>query len=237
MTSVLLACRCLRLQAGFRHLWQHKRVIAKTHYEVLGVSRKATQDEIKAAYINLSKQLHPDMNKSDPKFHEKFVRVNEAYNVLGKPSLRRDYDMTFGPQSSRNPYSTAEERIFEQQFGYKPPRQSQETASGPSQYGYDSETGKRAFYDETILPQRPYQINRKGLMKMVLQIVCFAVIVNFTLLQFYLKRYHRNKDAIDARSRRILQEYEENVRYNREHPGALKEKLKLAMDENKARKT
>ncbi|KAL3872829.1 hypothetical protein ACJMK2_036025 [Sinanodonta woodiana] len=228
MASVLLSCHCLRLQAGFRHLGQHTRLFAKTHYEVLGVSRKASQDEIKAAYINLSKQLHPDLNKSDPKFHEIFVQVNEAYNVLGKPSVRRDYDMTFGPQISGNPYSKTEERIFEQQFGYKPRRQSQETASGHSQY---SETGKRVFYDETILPQQPHPINRKGSVKMVMQIVCFIVIVNFVFMHFYLKRYHRNKDAIDARSRRMLQEYQESVRYNREHPEAFKEKLKLAMDE------
>ncbi|KAK3591614.1 hypothetical protein CHS0354_013798 [Potamilus streckersoni] len=235
MTSVLLLCRCQILQASFRHLWQHKRFLAKTHYEVLGVSRKATQDEIKAAYINLSKQLHPDLNKSDPKFHEKFVRVNEAYNVLCKPSLRRDYDMTFGPQISGSPYSRTEERIFEQQFGYKPPRQSQETDSGPNQSGYDSKTGKRIFYDETILPQRPYQINRKGLMKLVLQIICFAVIVNVTFLQFYMKRYQKNKEAADARSRRILQEYEESIRFHREHPEALKEQLK-SMDKTKTGK-
>ena len=62
-----------------------------THYEVLGVASDATQDEIKAAYRDLAKKLHPDVNP-DPAAAEKLKAVNEAYEVLGDPDKRREYD-------------------------------------------------------------------------------------------------------------------------------------------------
>ncbi|XP_068115532.1 dnaJ homolog subfamily C member 4 isoform X2 [Hyperolius riggenbachi] len=64
----------------------------KNHYQVLGVGRNATSSEIKEAFFNLSKQCHPDTDLSNPLLHAQFVRINEAYNVLGKLSSRREYD-------------------------------------------------------------------------------------------------------------------------------------------------
>ena len=69
------------------------RVAAKNHYEVLGVSRDASQKEIKEAFITLSKQLHPDVKKSSDKSQISFVDVNEAYSVLGNSISRREYDI------------------------------------------------------------------------------------------------------------------------------------------------
>jgi len=67
----------------------------RTHYEVLGVHRLATQKEIKDAYLAMSKKFHPDMvsNKSSV---EEMVAVNVAYSVLSKPVERRDYDRRLG---------------------------------------------------------------------------------------------------------------------------------------------
>merc|ERR1719504_61522 len=61
---------------------------AETHYDVLGVHPDATQAEIKAAYLTLSKELHPDLNQSVTKqdkelIHQRFVKVNQAYSTLG----------------------------------------------------------------------------------------------------------------------------------------------------------
>ncbi|MGQ4875368.1 MAG: molecular chaperone DnaJ [Promethearchaeia archaeon] len=64
----------------------------RDYYEVLGVSRDATEDEIKLAYRRLAKKYHPDLNKDDPNAKEKFIEIQEAYEVLSDPQKRRNYD-------------------------------------------------------------------------------------------------------------------------------------------------
>jgi curved DNA-binding protein len=63
----------------------------KDYYETLGVSRTASQDEIKTAYRKLARKFHPDVNKN-PGAEDKFKEINEANEVLGDAEKRRRYD-------------------------------------------------------------------------------------------------------------------------------------------------
>jgi molecular chaperone DnaJ len=67
-------------------------VSKRDYYEVLGVSRNATPEEIKKAYRKLARQYHPDVNKDDPNAAEKFKEVTEAYEVLSDADKRARYD-------------------------------------------------------------------------------------------------------------------------------------------------
>ena len=62
------------------------------YYKTLGISKTATQDDIKKAYRKLARKMHPDLNPNDKEAHKKFQEINEANEVLSDPDKRKKYD-------------------------------------------------------------------------------------------------------------------------------------------------
>lgn len=63
------------------------------YYQVLGISKNASQDEIKKCYRKLAKQYHPDVNKDNAASTDKFKQISQAYDVLSDPAKRQQYDL------------------------------------------------------------------------------------------------------------------------------------------------
>ena len=75
--------------------------MARDYYEVLGVSRDATHEQIQEAFRTLARKYHPDVN-STPGAEDRFKELNEAYHVLSDPDTRKRYDR-FGEDFRRVP--------------------------------------------------------------------------------------------------------------------------------------
>lgn len=66
--------------------------MAKDLYQILGVSKTATEAEIKSAYRKLARKYHPDLNKDDKNAAEKFKEISNAYDIIGNADKRKKYD-------------------------------------------------------------------------------------------------------------------------------------------------
>src|SRR5690349_20254168 len=92
----------------------------KDYYDILGVKKNATDDEIKKAYRNLAKKFHPDKNKGNKEAENKFKEISEAYAVLSDKEKRQQYDR-LGREafSGSNPFGAGgfDFSQFAEQFG------------------------------------------------------------------------------------------------------------------------
>src|ERR687895_1447039 len=74
----------------------------RDYYELLGLSRRASQDDIRRAYRKLVREHHPDTNPGDPSAEERFKEIQQAYEVLSNPEKRQGYDQRLHASSTRS---------------------------------------------------------------------------------------------------------------------------------------
>lgn len=77
----------------------------RDYYEVLGVTRNASPDDIKKAFRRLARQHHPDVNHNDPEAEGRFKELNEAYQVLSDPEMKSRYD-AYGHEGMQQQYGS-----------------------------------------------------------------------------------------------------------------------------------
>jgi molecular chaperone DnaJ len=126
--------------------------MARDLYEVLGVSRGASDEEIKKAYRKLARQYHPDRNPGDSDAEERFKEVQGAYDTLSDPEKRKQYDAGgafagFGGRGGAGPGNFASDigDIFGSLFGRRSGPVGQEPARGR-----DLETEVRLSFDQAV---------------------------------------------------------------------------------------
>lgn len=135
-------------------------IFLKNYYEILGVNKNATQEEIKQAYRKLSKKYHPDVNKGNDQAEKIFIQIQDAYKVLKDPEARKAYDERLESphnyhthQKEKKQTSTVQrnfdihdfEKNFEQFFGFNP--KTKEMSS-------NNKTAKKNPIDTTDLFER-----------------------------------------------------------------------------------
>ncbi len=110
--------------------------MAKDYYQILGVSKTASKEEVKKAYRKLAMELHPDRNK-DPKAGEKFKEVSEAYAVLSDDTKKQKYDQ-YGSDA------------FNQQYSYEDIFKNANFEDIFSQFGGFGKSGFSSIFEEML---------------------------------------------------------------------------------------
>lgn len=177
-----------------------------THYEILGVSKNATQSEIKSAYKELIKKYHPDIYKGDKTFAEKKSQeINVAYEVLSDLKKKAEYDEQInpGPKYTYTPPETT--------YSYTPPKYDRP----PTNYNDYRKSYEREYnynyrytdYHRNKSPNSTYSttspleekiinaFDKDKLVVVFLILIIYFTILIITLCQFYAFKVKKNSNT------------------------------------------
>ncbi|UCG66680.1 MAG: molecular chaperone DnaJ [Deltaproteobacteria bacterium] len=105
-------------------------MVTKDYYKIIGVSKDATQEEVKKAYRKLARKWHPDINPGNKEAEQKFKEIAEAYDVIGDEEKRKLYD-EFGEEGLQAGFDAEKAREYRQWSSF----QQQERRAGGQEFG------------------------------------------------------------------------------------------------------
>lgn len=190
------------------------KVVLKSHYDVLGITPKATQSDIKAAYYKLSMQYHPDINK-DEGAAASFRDITAAYEVLGNYKLRKLYDKgllhTAGGEYAAQEHDNPEEKFYQSRRD----RHQAPPTSGKTPI-YDFDEWARAHYGQSFARRATARakwqanIEKRADIKGDVQQekVTLLVLLSFLLFTYVTYRFSNDYDVDRSKSKVTAQEKE-----------------------------
>ncbi|KAL7395037.1 hypothetical protein ABVT39_009134 [Epinephelus coioides] len=185
-------------KSGLRLLSQsHVHRKAVNYYDLLGVKSDASLDEIKNAFFNKSKKLHPDSDPSNPALHSQFVELNEAYRVLSKELSRKEYDFKIRPPYSRG-------QAFRSTSSHTTYRASTSTEA-QNNFRYWEQ-----FRQAQEMPAEEWQKRRKRNFRLVCYCVVTMVLSIGAHLVFFRKLEQVHNNFMDEKDRIITEIYNES---------------------------
>jgi curved DNA-binding protein len=116
------------------------------YYKILGISKAASEEDIKKAYRKLARKLHPDLNPNDKEANKKFQQINEANEVLSDPEKRKKYDQ-YSEQYGENWQNAEQFEKARQSGAYAGERRSGQSANPFSDFGGGEEFGEGQYSD------------------------------------------------------------------------------------------
>lgn len=180
------------------------------HYDTLGIDRAASKKDIRIAYLQKTKEFHPDMNPDDTTMHEKFVKVTKAYEVLGNETMRTLYN------NSTSHLTNAVTRTHAQRRGATTANPFGDYVNDEDPYeGWTEEMKQKMYEDfyENTYPeylktlQKDYDTRRRRNRLYLLTIVSVCVAFgtfNFTRIMSFHEGYQERTDKITAQNAAFL---------------------------------
>ncbi|XP_041035921.1 dnaJ homolog subfamily C member 4 isoform X2 [Carcharodon carcharias] len=185
---------------------------AGDYYATLGIKPDATLKQIKQAFLDQSKKLHPDIDLSNPELHSRFVRLNEAYSVLSKPSSRQEYDTKLRMQRHA-PFGPPSDPAGSSSSNQGDPFSS--AMKSPPGYGFERSEQQR-YWEQFRYPTpdeyAAFQATKKRKRNMKAFGYCIFVMLAGVFIHYFgfrkLEEFH--KDFMDNKDRVITKIYNES---------------------------
>uniref|UniRef100_A0A1A7XFG0 DnaJ (Hsp40) homolog, subfamily C, member 4 n=1 Tax=Iconisemion striatum TaxID=60296 RepID=A0A1A7XFG0_9TELE len=151
----------------YRSYTQRKAV---NYYDLLGVKSDASLDEIKNAFFDKSKKLHPDSDPSNPTLHSQFVELNKAYRILSKDLSRKEYDFKL-----QHPYSR--QQVFRSASSHSTYRSSEDTVHYWEQFRH-SQNPEMSSEEKKYRRRRNFRLVAYCIITMMLSIGAHTLFFN-----------------------------------------------------------